>query len=98
MLLGCRMLLELLDRWVLGTARGCWVVRCCWRCWIVGYWVLREAVELLMLGTARSCWVVEYWVLREAVELLMLEDCVMLLDVDLYAKTRTGGWFAAELR
>jgi len=28
----------------------------------------------------------------------MLEDCVMLLDVDLYAKTRTGGWFAAELR
>jgi hypothetical protein len=22
----------------------------------------------------------------------------MLLDVDLYAETRTGGWFAAELR
>ena len=25
-------------------------------------------------------------------------DCMRLLDVDLYAKTRTGGWFAAELR
>ena len=28
----------------------------------------------------------------------MLEYCTRLLDVDLYAKTRTGGWFAAGLR
>jgi len=26
-----------------------------------------------------------------------LEYCTRLLDVDLYAKTRTGYWFAAEL-
>ena len=28
----------------------------------------------------------------------MLEYCARLLDYDLYAKTRTGWWFAAELR
>jgi len=26
-----------------------------------------------------------------------LEYCIRLLDIDLYAKTRTGYWFAAEL-
>jgi hypothetical protein len=46
-------LLTLLDRWILGTARGCWVADA--------------------------------------------GDCVMLLDVDLYAEY-TGRWFATELR
>ena len=29
---------------------------------------------------------------------MTLEYCMRLLDVGLYAKTRTRGWFAAELR
>ena len=38
------------------------------------------------------------WDAANAARLLGIGYCARLLSVDLYAKTRTRGWFAAELR